>query len=131
MENGKIFLTATDVAGDMDIGMEDAEQIIRELNERIVRKGGMCIRGKVSAAFYRKMKDTGFLSDEGAVPEDYPLTEKRLLKLKEFCAYSGLGQNMACKFAKETGIEKRIGHKALYDRTLFDRWCDSHKSADI
>ena len=47
MENEKIFLTASDVAEDLDTDIQDAERIIKELNARIVNMGGMCIKGKV------------------------------------------------------------------------------------
>lgn len=128
---GKWYVTAEDIAADLDIGVKESEELMRELAERIKRKGGMAIPGKIPEAYYQQIKSTGFLSSDGAGLEDYPLTEKRLLKLKEFCAYSGLGQNMAREFAKRIGIEKRIGHKVLYDRVLFDKWCDDNGSAGL
>ena len=130
MEVGKLFLTAADIAGDLDIDRQEAERVIRELNARVVNMGGLCIRGKVSAAFYRKMKDTGFTSAEGKLePDRGRLGEKRLLSLGEFCFYSGLGEAAARRLAKETGIEKRIGRRVLFDRVLFDRWCDGNSRA--
>lgn len=130
MEVGKLFLTAADIAGDLDIDRQEAERVIRELNARVVNMGGLCIRGKVSAAFYRKMKDTGFTSAEGKPELDRRgLGEKRLLSLGEFCFYSGLGEAVARRLAKETGIEKRIGRRVLFDRVLFDRWCDGNSRA--
>jgi len=130
-DNRKIFLDDAGVAADLGTDLEDAQRIIRELNERIVRKGGMYIKGKVSAAFYQRMKESGFLSDEGAESGGCPLSEKRLLRLEEFCAYSSLGRNNARKFAEAAGIAKRIGHKVLYDRVLFDEWCSGNRTADI
>lgn len=130
MENEKIFLTASDVAEDLDTDIQDAERIIKELNARIVNMGGMCIKGKVSALFYRKMKDTGFSSPEGKPePDRQSLMEKRLLNIEEFCFYSGLQRKLASRFAKEIGIEKRIGRRVIYDRILFDRWCDNNSNA--
>lgn len=130
MEDRKIFLTAEDVAGDLDTDMQDAERIIMELNARIVNMGGMCISGKVSAAFYRKMKDTGFTSPEGRPePDRRRLSEKRLLDIREFCFYAGLQRKLASRLAKEIHIEKRIGRRVMYDRVLFDRWCDENSRA--
>lgn len=125
----KLFMNAEDIAADLDIGVREAKCLMSELQERIKRKGGCCIAGLVQTAYYEEMKAAGFLSDDGAAM-DYPLTEKRLLRLKEFCAYSGLGQNLARKFAKQEGIEKRIGRKALYDRVLFDEWCNENRRFD-
>lgn len=130
MEDRKIFLTAEDVAKDLDTDLQDAERIIKELNARIVQKGGLYIRGKVVAAFYQKMKETGFTSSEGwEDPKHKNLMEKRLLNIEEFCFYSGLKRKLASRLAKEIGIEKRIGRRVMYDRVLFDRWCDSNNEA--
>lgn len=130
MEDRKIFLTTADVAEDLDIDMQEAERIIKELNIRIVNMGGMCIKGKVSANFYQKMKDTGFTSLDGSLePKPHSLMEKRLLNIEEFCFYSGMQRKLANRFAKEIGIEKRIGRRVLYDRVFFDRWCDNNSRA--
>ena len=132
MEDRKIFLTAADVAADLDTDQQDAERIIKELNARVVRLGGMYVRDKVSAAFYRKMKDTGFTSPEGKPePDRRHLMEKRLLDIEEFCFYSGLKRKLANRLAVEIVIEKRIGRRVLYDRVLFDKWCDENRGAEL
>ena len=128
MEDGKIFLTAADVAGDLNIDMQEAERVVRELNARVVQKGGLCIRGKVSAAFYQRMKNTGFTSPEGKM-EARGIAEKRLLNIREFCFYSGMQRKLAGRLAKEIGIEKRIGRRVMYDRIQFDKWCDGNDRA--
>lgn len=130
MEEGKFFLTVAEVAGDLGTDMQEAERIVRELNARVMRLGGMCVKGKVSAAFYQKMKSSGFASPEGK-PEPQGLGEKRLLDIGEFCFYSGLQRKLASRLAKEIGIEKRIGRRVLYDRVLFDRWCDGNQTAAL
>lgn len=122
----KAFMTVEDVAGDIGIDSASARALIRNLGERIERKGGIYIEGRIQAAFYQKMKESAFLSDDGADLDNRLLTEKRLLCLKEFCEYSGLGENTARKFAEKIGIKKRIGRKVLFDRELFDRWCDTN-----
>jgi hypothetical protein len=125
MYKGKIFLDSLDIAEDLETNQEDAERIIKELNERIMQLGGMRMKGKVSADFYLRMKDTGFTSAEGRpAPDKISLTEKRLLSIKEFCIYSNLGRDVARKLAHEIGIEKHIGRRVLYDRILFDDWCN-------
>lgn len=130
MDKRKLFLTAADVAEDLDTDLQDAERIVKELNARVVQKGGMYVKGKVAAAFYQKMKNTGFTSTEGKPePDRKSLTEKRLLNIEEFCFYSGMQRKLANKFAKEIGIGKRIGRRMLYDRELFDRWCDNNREA--
>ena len=76
------------------------------------------------------MKDTGFTSAEGNM-DPQELMEKRLLNIGEFCFYSGLHRKLAGRLAKEIGIEKRIGRRVLYDRVLFDRWCDGNRTVDL
>ncbi len=127
----KLFMKTADIAADLDIDIKEAGKLITELGRRIIRKGGCYITGMVPVAYYQKMKSTGFLSTDGSEKSSYPLTEKRLLRLDEFCAYSSLGRNAARKLAKETGIEKRIGRRILYDRVLFDQWCDNHSQINI
>ena len=59
------------------------------------------------------------------------LTEKRLLNIKKFCCYSGLGRDAAYKFGEKEKIIKRNGRKVLFDRVLFDEWCSENKLADL
>ena len=125
-----MFMFAEDIMADLGVDREEAEKIILELGARIVQKGGMYIRGRVPTWVYNEMKSTGFTSAEGVPePDRRKLTEKRLLSIDEFCFYSGLGEATARKLAKETGIEKRIGRRVLFDRVLFDRWCDNNAAA--
>lgn len=127
----KLFMKVEDIAADLDIDTKEANRLIQELGKRITQKGGFYITGMIPVVYYQEMKSTCFLSSDGTEEKVYALTEKRLLRLKEFCVYSGLGQNMARKLAKEIGIEKRIGRKVLYDRILFDEWCNSQNTVDI
>lgn len=127
----KIFYDVKDIAADLGIGLEEAKKLIKDLGERIERKGCIFIRGKIQVPFYQEMKDTGFMSDKWSGKERYLLTEKRLLRLEEFCAYAGVGKNTARKLAKTLHIDKRVGRKVLYDRVLFDKWCDENKSANV
>lgn len=126
-----VFHDAQYIAEDLGIGLDEAEKLIKDLRERLERKGCISIRGKIQISFYQEMKECGFMSDEWSGKERYPLTEKRLLRLDEFCEYAGVGRNTARKLAKALGIDKRIGHKILYDRALFDKWCDENKAVDI
>lgn len=124
----KIFMDAGDISADLGIDRQQAEQIVDDLTERLKAKGILTIKGAIQRNYYLQMKESGFLSDDGVGPDDRPLTEKRLLPLKEFCIYSSLGQHAARKLAADLGIEKRIGRKVLIDRVAFDRWCDSYRA---
>lgn len=128
---GKLFMTVEDIASDLEIDEKEAGKLIRNLGERIKRKGGCYIAGMIPVSYYQKLKDTCFLSSDGMETNCCPLNQKRLLSLKEFCVYASFGQNMARKVARKAGIEKRIGHKVLYDRVLFDDWCDKNKSMEM
>lgn len=119
-------MDAEDISADLGIDRQQAGQIVDDLTERLKAKGILTIKGAIQRNYYLQMKESGFLSDDGADLDNRPLTEKRLLKLKEFCEYSSLGENTARKFAEKIGIKKRIGRKVLFDRELFDRWCDAN-----
>jgi phage anti-repressor protein len=56
------------------------------------------------------------------------LSDKRMLSLKEFCTYSGLGRTKARSYAEEKGLIVRIGRRILVDRLKFDRLCDDLKA---
>jgi hypothetical protein len=56
------------------------------------------------------------------------LSEKRMLSLKEFCIYSGLGKTKARSYAEEKELVVHIGTRVLFDRVKFDRLCDSSKA---
>jgi phage anti-repressor protein len=56
------------------------------------------------------------------------LSEKRMLNLKEFCIYSGLGKTKARSYAEEKELVVHIGTRVLFDRVKFDRLCDSSKA---
>lgn len=127
----KLFMDVGDISADLGIDRQQAGQIVNNLTERLRAKGILTVKGAVQRNYYLQMKEGGFLSNDGIGPDDRPLTEKRLLPLKEFCIYSSLGQHAARKLAADIGIEKRIGRKVLYDRVLFDRWCDSCRTDSV
>ena len=127
MEEHKVFYTVEEIASDLCIRKGEAAELVKKMHRELKAAGKLTIAGNVPSAWYERQKEESFL--EGwQQPEHIPLTEKRLLNLKEFCTDSGMGQHMAREFAKGTGIEKRIGHKVLYDRVLFDRWCNKNKA---
>lgn len=51
--------------------------------------------------------------------------EKRLLSMKEFCTYAGIGKTKARSYAEENGLIVRIGSRILVDRIKLDRLCDN------
>lgn len=130
VEEHKIFYTAADIAADLSISEGDAEELVMKLQKWLKASGCLVVSGKVPAAWYERQKEDGFMG-VGRQTERMPLTEKRLLNLDEFCCYSGMGQKTARKFAKAAGIEKRIGRRVLFDRALFDEWCNNNKSIEL
>ena len=125
-----MFYTAADIASDLSISKTEAEELVRKLHRTLKRAGKIVVAGKVPAAWYEKQREKGFMEAE-LLPEHIPLAEKRLLNLKEFCLYSGLGRDAAYKFGEKTGITKWNGRKALFDRVLFDRWCDENRGGEL
>lgn len=57
-----------------------------------------------------------------------PLSEKRLLTISEFQAYTSIGRNNAFKLIRLTGSEIRIGKRVYADRVKFDAWCSEQTS---
>lgn len=128
---GKLFMKAEDIAADLGIDEIEAGKLLRNLGGRIKRKGGCYIAGMIPVSYYQKMKDTGFMSSDGMETDCCPLNQKRLLGLKEFCAYASMGRDTAYRVGEKIGITKRIGHRVLFDRVLFDEWCDKNKSIEL
>lgn len=130
MEERKVFYTAADIASDLSISEREAADLVRELNKRLRVAGKIVVTGRVPAAWYKKHRESGFM-DVGQQAEHIPLTERRILGIKEFCCYSGLGRDAAYKFGERAGITKRNGTRILFDRVLFDEWCNENRSADL
>ncbi len=72
--------------------------------------------------------DQKTMQNDVEVTEEYekvPLTQKRLLDIKEFQRYTSLGKNRAAELARESGAALRFGRRVLIDRVKFDAWCDA------
>lgn len=52
------------------------------------------------------------------------ILEVRMLGIKEVIAYLGVGRNIATKWAKEMGAERRYGRRILYDKKVIDAHLD-------
>lgn len=130
MEGHKLFYTVEEIASDLSLSEGEAQELVRELHKALKGAGKVVVAGKVPAAWYERQKRSSFMNT--GPPQGYiPLTEKRLLSLKEFCQYSGLGRDAAYKFGERTGITKWNGRKVLLDRVLFDRWCDENRGGEL
>ncbi len=130
MEEHKAFYTTTDIAFDLSISEEEAIELVKKLHKELKAFGKLVVSDKVPAAWYELQKAEGFMRI-GQQIERISLTEKRLLNIKEFCCYSGLGRDAAYKFGEKEKIIKRNGRKVLFDRVLFDEWCSENKLADL
>jgi len=123
MEDRKIFLTAADIASDLSISEEEAVELVKKLQKELKESGRLVVSGKVPAAWYEQQKEDGFMGI-GQQTERIPLTERRLLGIKEFRVYAGgIGDGMARKLVKEIGAAVHIGDRLLVDRLRFDEWC--------
>lgn len=126
MDKYKIFYTAEDIANDLSIGNEEAAELVKQLHKVLKASGKIVLSGKVPAAWYEKHKTNGFI-EIGQYYTRVPLTEKRLLSVKEFCQYAGgIDPRLARNFARENKLLVYIGRKMLIDRQKFDEWCVTH-----
>lgn len=123
MEDRKIFLAAADIASDLSISEGEAAELVKKLQKELKGSGKLVVPGKVPAAWYGQKKEDGFMGI-GQQEKHIPLTERRLLGIKEFRAYAGgISDGMARKLAKEIGAAVHIGDRLLVDRPRFDEWC--------
>lgn len=123
MEEHKIFYTAADIASDLSISEREAVELVKKLHKELKASGKLVISGKVPAVWYELRKAEGFMGI-GQQEEHIPLTERRLLSIKDFREYAGgIGDGMARKLAKEICAVVHIGDRLLVDRLRFDEWC--------
>lgn len=123
MEEHKIFYTSADIASDLSIDEREAVELVRELHKELKASGKLVVSGKVPAVWYELRKAEGFMGI-GNRAEHIPLTERRLLSIKDFRAYAGgIGDGMARKLAKEICAVVHIGDRLMVDRLRFDEWC--------
>ncbi len=57
-------------------------------------------------------------------------TNKRLLSMKEYCEYVGLGETKAREIARKIGAVRHIGRRTLIDKTIVDKALDDFKSIE-
>lgn len=48
------------------------------------------------------------------------IAEKRLLNIKEVCAYTGIGQTNARAYMDEIGATRKFGRRVLFDKIVID-----------
>lgn len=53
------------------------------------------------------------------------INEKRLLNIKEVCAYIGMGQTRAREYMDKIGATRKFGGRVLYDKVVIDKYLDS------
>ena len=123
LEEHKVFYTAADIASDLSISEEEAVELVKKLHKELKASGCLVVSGKVPAAWYEQQKENGFMKI-GKQAERIPLTERRLLSIRDFREYAGgIGDGMARRLAKEIGAAVHIGDRLLVDRLRFDEWC--------
>lgn len=123
MEEHKIFYTAEYIASDLSISEGEAVELVKKLHKELKASGKLVVPCKVPAAWYELRKAEGFMSI-GQQEEHIPLTERRLLSIKDFREYAGgIGDGMARKLAKDICAVVHIGDRLLVDRLRFDEWC--------
>ena len=123
MKEHKVFYTVADIASDLSISEDEAAELVKKLHKELKASGSLVVSGKVPAYWYECQKRTGFMGT-GQQAERIPLTERRLLSIKDFREYAGgIGDGMARKLAKEIGAAVHIGDRFLVDRLRCDEWC--------
>ena len=123
MEGHKVFCTAADIAADLSISGEEAVKLVKAMQRNLKAAGTMVMPGKVPAAWYESQKEGGFM-DIGQQEERIPLTERRLLSIKDFQEYAGgISDGRARKLVKEIGASVYIGDRLLVDRIRFEEGC--------
>lgn len=123
MPDNKVFYTVSDIAADLSINESEAADLVAQLQKVLKASGKIVLSGKVPAAWYETHKSDGFMK-LGQQFRRVPMTEKRLLSVKEFCQYAGgIDGRLARSFAKDNNLVVHIGRKMMIDRQRFDEWC--------
>lgn len=123
MVESKAFYTVSDIAYDLSISESEAEELMKQFHKVLRASGKIVLSGKIPAIWYEMHKADGFMK-LGMYYQRVPLTEKKLLSVKEFCQYAGgIDVRLARSFARENNLVVHIGGKMLIDRHRFDEWC--------
>lgn len=122
------FLTPEDVAGDIQVSIEDAGELIRQMVKQLRDAGYVTVSGRIQRKYYEKQKEAGFMVARKEIEREDPvrLDEKRLLSIGEFCTYASIGREKGMKLAQAAGAVFRIGKRVTVDRVKFDQWCDEN-----
>lgn len=51
--------------------------------------------------------------------------QPRLVSIKDFMTWTGLGRNRAVEFGEQIGCRRRIGGRVLYDLKVASKYLDS------
>ena len=122
----RALYNASDIALDLSIPLSESEKLLNELNRRMKHRGFYTIKDMIPRAYYEKQKESGFMQDTDIFATKIPVSEKRLLKMEEFCEYAGdICIQTARKYVKEIGAEVKIGGRCFVDREKFEHWCDT------
>lgn len=123
MPASKAFYSVQEIASDLSIDEREAAELVEQFQKVLKASGKIVLSGKIPAPWYEIHKHDGFMK-LGQQFRRVPLTEKRLLSVKEFCQYAGgIDARLARSFAKDNNIVVHIGGKMLIDRLKFDEWC--------
>ena len=123
MVESKAFYTVSDIAYDLSISESEAEELMKQFHKVLKASGKIVLSGKIPAIWYEMHKADGFMK-LGMYYRRVPLTEKKLLSVKEFCQYAGgIDVRLARSFARENNLVVHIVGKMLNDRHRFDEWC--------
>lgn len=123
MPTSKTFYSVQEIASDLSIDEGEAAELVEQFQKVLKASGKIVLSGKIPAVWYEIHKCDGFMRLEQQFRR-VPLTEKRLLSVKEFCQYAGgIDARLARSFARENSLVVHIGGKMLIDRLKFDEWC--------
>lgn len=123
MPASKAFYSVQEIATDLSIDEREAAELVEQFQKVLKASGKIVLSGKIPAAWYEIHKRDGFMKLSQQFRR-VPLTEKRLLSVKEFCQYAGgIDARLARSFARDNNIVVHIGGKMLIDRLKFDEWC--------
>lgn len=73
------------------------------------------------------LKGGSFINMSEAIKTEKVLVDKRLLNVKEFCAYLGIGQTKARELLTKTNnpFTVRLNGRLYANKILLDKWIDS------
>lgn len=123
---GQYFLTANEVAKDMQISISEAKEYIRAVNNDQKKRNHIVVEGNINRSLYERLKANGF--EYLCLDADVPLQDRLCWSVEEFAQMCGrpIGRDRALQLLKEAGLLSKNGKKQFVFRAAAQKWIEDN-----